>query len=181
MLVKYSINSMHEQMLIIRVVARHRTDETVILRRVPLEITRRGVQPVQPQSYISVSQGPVLAIVDLEIRRVGIQGVAQDEIHHDQQRSAVDAEGQFLAVGILRKDLHPLDSGVRAGVSDGVLDEDVICQGCCVLPVDGAVACRCVHVVGGAGFHGVLRGVVGAVEAGPEDGCVGALVVAVGA
>ena len=46
--------------------------------------------------------------------------------------------------------------------------------------VDGAVARRWVLALRGAGFHGVLCCVVGAVKAGPEDGSVGTLVVAVG-
>lgn len=47
--------------------------------------------------------------------------------------------------------------------------------------VDGAIADWWVCSLGGAGFHAVLRCVVGAVEAGPEDGGVGALVEAIGA
>ena len=132
---------------------------------------------MKPDPHIPVPHRTPLAIVDLKVRRIGVQGEAQNEILHNGQSSPVDAPGQFLVVTILRKDFHPLDSRVSAGdIPDGYQQ----CQRCAVRAVDGAVAHWRVYPCGGAGFHGVLRCVVGAVEAAPEDGTVGTLVVAVG-
>lgn len=91
---------------------------------------------LEHRTHIPDPHGPPLAIIDLEVRRISIQRVAQDELFHNGQRGPVDPPGQLPVLGILRVHLHVLDTGVPGDGRDGC--EPVQRGG--VRAVDGAVA-----------------------------------------
>lgn len=115
--------------LIVRVAARHATGSVV------RKVTVRRVA-FEHYPHIPVPHSPPLAVVDLEIRRVGIQGVAQNKLLHNRQSSPPHPPGQLLPVRILPKDLYVLDPRVAGNVPD----RNQIGLGCAMRGVDGAVA-----------------------------------------
>ena len=112
-----------------------------------------------------------MAITDLKIHSISVQGVARHEILDDCQRRLVDPPGQLLVVGTLRKDFDGGDSSGWVEIVDG--------NSVRLRSVDGTVACRRIKVRCRIGQHGILGSVVRAVKTGREDGLAGTLVVAV--
>ena len=131
---------------------------------------------MQHDTHIPVPNRAPLAIPNLEIHRVGEQGVRQHEILHDAQRRRVNPPRQFLMVRVLG--VH-FDGGDSRGSGDARDGYPPRLRGA-LRRVDGAVACGGGVVAGGAvGEHGVFGRVVGAVETGPEYGRLRPFVVAV--
>ena len=112
-----------------------------------------------------------MAITDLKIHGISVQGVARDEILDDRQRRLVNPPGQLLVVGALRKDFDGGDSSGWVEIVDG--------NSVRLRSVDGAVACRRIKVRCRISQHGILGSIARAVETGREDGLAGTLVVAV--
>ena len=104
-------NAMHDKVtLIVGIIFRHRTGNSVALRLAALEVAlgrSRG-----HDSHVPVAHRTEFAVADLEVHGVGIQGVLLDEILQDPQRGIQNAPGQMLVVGVLRKDLDLVDAGV---------------------------------------------------------------------
>ena len=63
-------------------------------------------------SHVPVPYGTPLAVADLKVHGVGVQGVGLGEIPKDRQRGHVNAPGQMLVVGVLREELDLGDAGV---------------------------------------------------------------------
>ena len=108
---------MHEKdTLVVRITFRHRAGNPVVLRLAALEVAvgRSG----RHDPHVPVPHGTPLAVADLEVHGVGEQRVRLDEIPQDGQGGIVNAPGQMLVVGVLRKELHLPDAGV-SGYSRG--------------------------------------------------------------
>lgn len=127
---------------------------------------------MEHDTHIPDPHDPPITVPDGEIRRVRVQGVGQHEVLHDRQRGREDPVRQLLVLGVLRVELHREEIGVHGETRVDVYRLRDGRMG------DRTVAGRGVHVVVGPGRHLVCHGEVGAVEAGGEDGVVGALVVA---
>ena len=107
---RYSTNDMHPQgQLIVRIIFRHCTGNAIVLRLAALEVALGRSR--RYNSHVPVPHGTPLAVVDLKVHGVGVQGVIHDEILQDLQGGIVDAPGQMLVVGVSREDLDLGDAG----------------------------------------------------------------------
>ena len=148
-------------------------NKTGTRRNIPLEvtITRGPGGMIEHGTDIPDRYGPVLAIVDLEIRRISVQGIAQHEILHNGQRRREDPPGQKLPVRILHIDLHEIDAGIPGDVVDGF--DELLRRAAAAF-----VAGRWVRSRFRVGCHDCFRGAPGFFETGRKDASVGALIVA---
>ena len=108
---------MHEKnTLIVRITFRHLAGNPVVLRLAALEVAVGRSRRYDP--HVPVPHRTPLAIADLEVHGVGEQGVRLDEIPYYDQGGIINAPGQMLVVGVLRKELHLPDAG-GSGYSRG--------------------------------------------------------------
>ena len=109
--------------LIIRIIFRHCTGNPVVLRLAALEVAvgRSGGY----DSHVPVPYGTPLAVADLKVHGVGVQGVGLGEIPQDRQRGHVNAPGQMLVIGVFRVKLDLGDARVSGYI---LRDGNAECQ-----------------------------------------------------
>ena len=106
---------MHEKdTLIVRIVFRYRAGDPVVLRLAALEVATGRSDGHDP--HVPFPHGTPLAVADLEVHGVGVQGVGRGEIAQDSQGGHVDAPGQMLVVGVFGVELDLVDAGVSGYV-----------------------------------------------------------------
>lgn len=132
----------------------------------------------ESNSHIPVPDCSPLGFIDLEVHSIGIQGIVEYEILHDGQGGRENPPRQMLVIGIPHKDFDLPDVRGTGNVSN-VNYESLLCFSRPL--VDSVVAGREGYVPIYVVLHGVLGLTVATIEAGPEDGLVGALVLTVAA